>query len=85
MHPKYIADYFLAYPDLPACFETFDGVLHPSKEVAESWVNPYINKEIKQHDNPAFDKSEQEPADPAGEPPADPGGEPPADNGEDGQ
>lgn len=51
---QYVADYFAAHPQLEAAFETPDMVLHPSEEVAKSWVERKWPNHITKHNNPAF-------------------------------
>ena len=54
LHP-YIRHYFQQHPQLKKCYQTFDGLIHPSQEAAESWVAKYVNKKIEVHINPIYD------------------------------
>jgi hypothetical protein len=59
MNPNSVNEYFLAYPNLEECFETFEGVLHPSKVEADNWVNRHSNKKVVIYKNPSFVKIEE--------------------------
>lgn len=60
MNPQAVKEYFIAYPNLEKCFETYDGVLHPNEQEAKRWIERNAKKEIKIHDNPAFNKPKEE-------------------------
>ncbi len=48
LHP-YVQHYFDRNPQLDNCYETFDGIFHPTKEAADEWVKKYTNKKVIEH------------------------------------
>lgn len=55
MHPYSVLEFFKQYPKLTEAFETYDGVIHPTKESAEKWVERHANKRIVTYPNPTPD------------------------------
>lgn len=55
MNTYAVKQYFEQYPKLTTAFETYDGVLHPTRKVAEKWVERHANRKIVEHINPAFE------------------------------
>ena len=51
--------YFNAYPKLQKCFQTFDGILHPTEDVANSWLKKFGDKKVIVHDRAEFIKEEE--------------------------
>ena len=52
-----IIAFFQTYPKAKEAFETYDGILHPTKPIAETWVARHANKTIITHQNPDLKKA----------------------------
>lgn len=46
--------YFEQHPELNEAFMTYDGVIHPTEEVAKKWVERHGNQKIERLINPAL-------------------------------
>lgn len=49
--------FFEVHPKLTEVFETYDGVIHVNREIAESWISRHANKSIVSHENPLLKKA----------------------------
>ena len=44
--------FFEAHPKSKEVFETYDGVLHATREVADKWISMHAHKTVTVHTNP---------------------------------
>lgn len=51
--------YFEAHSKLDEAFETYDGVIHPTRAVANKWVERHANKTVIRLANPAKEPVKQ--------------------------
>lgn len=44
--------FFEHHPDVNTVYETYDGVLHPTEEMAKEWIKFHANRNVVRYDRP---------------------------------